>query len=69
MASSREDQDLNKCYELGVNADVVKPLSFHEFICILRDRLRGLSSRPLSADTAVEKFKRCVTQHLKDTDI
>ncbi len=32
MTSSREDQDLNKCYELGVNAYVVKPLSFHEFI-------------------------------------
>lgn len=32
MTSSREDQDLNQCYELGVNAYVVKPLSFHEFI-------------------------------------
>jgi len=32
MTSSREDQDLNRCYELGVNAYVVKPLSFHEFI-------------------------------------
>jgi CheY-like chemotaxis protein len=32
MTSSREDQDLNQCYELNVNAYVVKPLSFHEFI-------------------------------------
>jgi CheY-like chemotaxis protein len=32
MTSSREDQDLNQCYDLGVNAYVVKPLSFHEFI-------------------------------------
>lgn len=32
MTSSREDRDLTKCYELGVNAYVVKPLTFHEFI-------------------------------------
>ena len=36
MTSSREDQDLNKCYELGVNAYVVKPLTFHEFIESIR---------------------------------
>lgn len=32
MTSSREDQDLINSYQLGVNAYVVKPLSFHEFI-------------------------------------
>jgi CheY-like chemotaxis protein len=32
MTSSREDQDLVDSYRLGVNAYVVKPLSFHEFI-------------------------------------
>lgn len=32
MTSSREDQDLVNSYRLGVNAYVVKPLSFHEFI-------------------------------------
>jgi CheY-like chemotaxis protein len=32
MTSSREEQDLIRSYELGVNAYVVKPLSFHEFI-------------------------------------
>lgn len=32
MTSSREDQDLIDSYALGVNAYVVKPLSFHEFI-------------------------------------
>lgn len=32
MTSSREDQDLVNSYQLGVNAYVVKPLSFHEFI-------------------------------------
>jgi CheY-like chemotaxis protein len=36
MTSSREDQDLIKCYELGVNAYVVKPLNFHEFIDAIR---------------------------------
>jgi CheY-like chemotaxis protein len=36
MTSSREDQDLHKCYELGVNAYVVKPLDFHEFIEAIR---------------------------------
>jgi CheY-like chemotaxis protein len=32
MTSSREEQDLLSSYKLGVNAYVVKPLSFHEFI-------------------------------------
>lgn len=32
MTSSREDKDLDECYKLGVNAYVVKPLNFHEFI-------------------------------------
>lgn len=32
MTSSREEQDLVQSYRLGVNAYVVKPLSFAEFI-------------------------------------
>lgn len=36
MTSSREDRDLARCYELGVNAYVVKPLSFHEFVDAIR---------------------------------
>jgi len=32
MTSSREDQDLLASYRLGVNAYVVKPLNFHEFM-------------------------------------
>jgi len=36
MTSSREDQDLARCYDLGVNAYVVKPLNFHEFIDAIR---------------------------------
>jgi len=32
MTSSREDCDLKECYRLGVNAYVVKPLAFQEFV-------------------------------------
>ena len=32
MTSSREEQDLVKSYELGVNAYVVKPVNFAEFV-------------------------------------
>lgn len=32
MTSSREDQDLQAAYQLGVNAYVVKPVKFPEFV-------------------------------------
>jgi CheY-like chemotaxis protein len=32
LTSSRENQDLLECYKLGVNAYVVKPVTFDEFI-------------------------------------
>ncbi len=32
LTSSREEPDLNKCYDLGVNAYVVKPVNFKDFI-------------------------------------
>lgn len=32
LTSSREEQDLIRSYELGVNAYVVKPVAFHVFI-------------------------------------
>jgi CheY-like chemotaxis protein len=32
LTSSREEQDLVRSYELGVNAYVVKPVAFHQFI-------------------------------------
>lgn len=32
MTSSSEDADLSKCYELGVNAYVVKPVHFSQFL-------------------------------------
>jgi CheY-like chemotaxis protein len=38
LTSSREERDLTRCYELGVNAYVVKPIDFHEFV----DAIKGL---------------------------
>ncbi len=32
LTSSREDLDLKECYRLGVNAYVVKPVRFSEFV-------------------------------------
>lgn len=32
LTSSRQERDLDECYKLGVNAYVVKPVDFHEFI-------------------------------------
>ena len=32
LTSSRESRDLQECYQLGVNAYVVKPVRFHEFV-------------------------------------
>jgi two-component system, response regulator len=58
MTSSREDKDLDECYKLGVNAYVVKPLNFHEFIeaiktlgafwAVLNEPPRKGSNPPLS---------------------
>ena len=31
LTSSKEDPDIKKCYDLGVNSYVVKPLAFDEF--------------------------------------
>ncbi|MBX3650823.1 MAG: response regulator [Burkholderiales bacterium] len=36
MTSSREDRDLNACYELNTNAYVVKPVNFSEFVDAVR---------------------------------
>lgn len=37
LTSSREESDLVRSYELGVNAFVVKPVGFHEFFEAIRD--------------------------------
>ena len=37
LTSSRQEADLEKCYKLGVNAYVVKPVDFHEFINAVKE--------------------------------
>ncbi len=37
LTSSREEPDLQRSYELGVNAYVVKPVSFAEFVKAVQD--------------------------------
>ena len=37
LTSSREEPDLKKCYELGVNAYVVKPVNFKDFIDAVKE--------------------------------
>lgn len=37
LTSSREEQDLVRSYHLGVNAYVVKPVGFAEFVAALKD--------------------------------
>jgi CheY-like chemotaxis protein len=37
LTSSREEQDLVRSYNLGVNAYVVKPVAFGEFVTALRE--------------------------------
>lgn len=37
LTSSREEQDLLRSYDLGVNAYVVKPVDFREFIEAIRE--------------------------------
>ena len=40
FSSSRAESDLTECYQNGVNAYVVKPLGFHEFM----DAVKGLAN-------------------------
>ena len=37
LTSSKEEQDLLRSYELGVNAYVVKPVEFNEFVSAIAD--------------------------------
>jgi len=37
LTSSRESPDLEKCYKLGVNAYVVKPVRFTEFVKVVKE--------------------------------
>jgi CheY-like chemotaxis protein len=37
LTSSRESSDLEECYQLGINAYVVKPVRFSEFITAVKE--------------------------------
>ena len=37
LTSSQEEQDMLRSYKLGVNAYVVKPVNFHEFITAVKE--------------------------------
>lgn len=37
LTSSREDSDLQKCYQLGVNSYIVKPVEFENFVKAVSD--------------------------------
>lgn len=37
LTSSREEPDLNQCYQLGANAYVVKPIDFDEFMQAIKN--------------------------------
>jgi DNA-binding response OmpR family regulator len=37
LTSSREERDMVASYRLGVNAYVVKPVDFHEFVNAIRE--------------------------------
>jgi CheY-like chemotaxis protein len=57
LTSSREQQDLLQTYGLGVNAYVVKPVDFHEFIHAVRTLgsfWAVVNEAPPAADTATK---------------
>ena len=37
LTSSHEDKDLNACYDLNVNAYVVKPVDFHQLVDAVKE--------------------------------
>jgi CheY-like chemotaxis protein len=37
LTSSRESRDLQECYEHGVNAYVVKPVRFNDFVAAVKE--------------------------------
>ena len=37
LTSSKEDPDIDKCYELGVNSYIVKPVEFENFLKAVTD--------------------------------
>ena len=50
LTSSREDPDIDKCYELGVNSYIVKPVEFDNFLKAVTDM--GLYWKTLNQNPA-----------------
>jgi CheY-like chemotaxis protein len=55
FTSSREPRDLRRCYELGANAFIVKPMNFSEFsqmLALVASFWLRINRRPSSAKVA-----------------
>ena len=37
MTSSRQEPDIEKCYQLGANSYIVKPVDFDKFACAVSE--------------------------------
>ncbi|MDI9633334.1 MAG: response regulator [Methanolinea sp.] len=37
LTSSREERDIVRSYDLGVNSYIVKPVKFDDFVCVIRE--------------------------------
>lgn len=57
MTSSRQEQDVVRSYELGVNAYVVKPLKFQDFV----DAVKQVSGFWAVLNEVPERLRRSVT--------
>ena len=62
LTSSREATDLQECYKLGVNAYVVKPMRFNDFISAIKQvgAFWALVNEPLPSDLSTRAGKEQV---------
>jgi DNA-binding response OmpR family regulator len=49
LTSSREEKDMVRSYKLGVNAYVVKPVDFHEFVNAIKESFKSFLKRIISS--------------------
>jgi CheY-like chemotaxis protein len=61
LTSSREEKDLVRSYELGVNAYVVKPVEFSEFVAAIADLgvFWAVLNEPPPGSTRVNRAQAC----------
>lgn len=59
LTTSREESDLARSYKLGVNAFVVKPVAFHDFIDAIRDLglFWAVLNEPPPGSTRIERIR------------